>query len=187
MTTPPDLAVLGAIHRSGPVTRREIAAQTGLSLNRISAVVADLLTQRLICEETSQDRLPGRPANLLRVHPEAGYVIGLDIGGEFSCAALTDLAGNLQAMVEQRTEAVPDRNVILDGIAHLVQTVWHKADTMPGEGNSLARKPAALGIGLHGIVDSRSGLVLGWPNTPAWASAWSGVDLAGEIWQRTGI
>jgi N-acetylglucosamine repressor len=187
MAMPPDLAVLSAIHRSEPVARREIAAQTGLSLNRVGIIVADLIAHQLICEETSQDRLPGRPANLLRVSPDAGYVIGLDIGGQHSYAALTDLAGNMLATVEQCTEPGPDRNLILDGVARLIQTVRQEADTHPRGKNPTAREPATLGIGLRGIVDTRSGLVLGWPNTPAWASAWSGMDLAAEIWQRTGI
>lgn len=181
-----ELTVLGTIHRLQLATRQKIAAQTGLSLGRISAVVADLLDRQLICEEPSQERSPGRPANLLRVNPYAGCVVGLDIDGERSRAVLTDLAGNVLAAVEQRTEATTDRGLILDSVTHLIESVLRQAGSLQEE-DSAWRKPLALGIGVRGIVDARLGVVLGWPNTPAWSSAWSGVDLASETRRRTGV
>jgi len=62
--------------------------------------------------------------------------------------------------------------VILGSIVCLIEAVCQKAGVQP---------QALAGLGLREIVNARTGQVLGWPNTPVWASAWAGLDVAGEL------
>jgi predicted NBD/HSP70 family sugar kinase len=168
------IAVLRSIYRSQPTTRRALIERTGLRGNRISATVGQLVAQGLVREETGQAGTPGRPAHHLSLEPGAGRIVGLDIGGLHSWAVLCDLSGRVVCSITQPTEPVPDRAAILDGIMCLVRTVCR-------EGGETPQRLMALGVGVRGIVDAQTGIVLGWPNTPAWANAWTGVNLPLEL------
>ncbi len=169
-----DLSLLRCIYQWQPLTRRELAARAGLSPARISTLVGRLLSQGAIREEMIQDGSPGRPAASLQVNPAAGRLAGLDIGGEYSRSVLCDLAGGVLASLSQPTRVTQDRASILGDIAGLLEAVCRQGGMAPGE-------LAALGIGLQGIVDARTGVALGWPNTPVWSAAWAGLDVGGEL------
>jgi glucokinase len=101
-------------------------------------------------------------------------VLGLDIGGQQSRAALSDLGGEVRETLVQQSSVAPDRAVILDEILKLVETTCRQGGLGLGD-------LAAVGVGVRGIVAGSTGVVLGWPNTPGWASAWNGVNLAQEL------
>jgi len=173
------IPILLRIHRAQSITRRQLCKQTGLSDGRISALVGRLLGQRLVREDVRQDGKPGRPAGSLSVNPDTGRVVGLDIGGAHSRAVVSDMAGHVLASLVQSTQAVPDRAVIVDNIARLVEAVCGQV----GMGSD---ELAALGVGVQGIINSQTGVVLDWPNTPDWAAAWRGLDLPEELYARLG-
>jgi N-acetylglucosamine repressor len=176
----PEMTALNCIYRSGSLSRRTLSEQTGATAGRSKDILARLLAHRLIVEEVQADGGPGRPAALLRLNPSAGWVVGLDIGGTHSRAVLTRLDGQVVSALVHASEPVPDREIILANIVRLIEAVCRVAAVSVG---SLT----ALGIGLRGIVDSRLGVVLDWPNTPSWASAWSGLDLTQVLRDRIGL
>ena len=171
------LAVLRAIHQSPSTRRREIVERVGLGAPRVSALVSTLLAQGLLIEELDQGGAPGRPAGALRINAGAGRVIGLDVGGHTSRVVVADLAGEVLASLRRPTRAVPDGDVILGDLEALAREACAAAKIAP-------EQLWAMGLGLRGIVDSATGKVLGWPNTPIWSSAWSRLDLAGELRKR---
>ncbi len=177
---PSVLSILYNIHQSQPVTRRMLSEQTGLGAGRINALVSHLLDRQLIREEVRQDGTRGRPALSLSINPDAGRVLGLDIGGQHSRAVLSDLAGGVITSLIHPTQAIPDREVILSNIVRLIEAICQEGDILPKE-------VVAFGIGVRGIVDSRTGIVLGWPNTPSWTAAWAGLDLPTELRARLGV
>ena len=176
---PPTFSVLHSIYQSQPITRRTLCKETGLSLGSVNALVSRLLAHDLIFEEVHQHGTPGRPAASLSVNPDMAPVVGLDIGGESSRAILADTSGHVLASVVQPTRIVCDRTVILENIVRLVEMVCR-------EGDAQAPNLAALGVGLRGIVDVHGGRALGWPNTPAWAEAWTDLDVTTEVSRRLG-
>lgn len=174
-----ECTVLQYIYSGRATTRQELSA-TGLSVNRVSAALSQLAALGLVREEPLQDGLPGRPVVRFSVEPDAGRVIGLDIGGQQSRAVVSDLGGNVVAAVTRSSSVTLDRHVILGEIVDLVGGVCREA----GIERELA---AALGVGVRGIVDATTGVVLGWPNTPTWAAAWTGVNLARELRDALGL
>jgi predicted NBD/HSP70 family sugar kinase len=176
----PTISVLQAIHRFQPVTRAGLRRKTGLSVNRTGTSVASLVARRLVRETASQGNAPGRPAALLSVEPDIGRIVGLDIGGRTSRAVLTDLSGEVLASSVTQTEVVADSRVILDDIAELVETACTQA-------RMASSQVTAIGVGVQGIVDARSGMVLSWPNTPEWAESWRGLHVPNELSKRLGV
>jgi len=174
------LAVLQHVHRAQVVTRRALCEQTGLSLARVNALVSQLLARGLLREAGAQEGVPGRPAALLALNPDAGRVVGLDIGGLQSRAALSDLSGHIVATLIRPTEAVPDPSVILDNLTRLVEAVCQSAGIQPAD-------LSALGVGVRAIVNTRTGMVQGWPSAPAWSPGWIGLDVAASLSARLGV
>jgi N-acetylglucosamine repressor len=177
---PTAVSLLQAIHASQPITRRALAQLTGLSNSRINVLATSLTEARAIREEAVQQGGLGRPAALLSVNPDAGQIVGIDVGGCWSRAVLTDINGRVRSSVIHDTQTVTDRSVIIGNIVQLIQAVCESAGTLPAD-------LAGLGVALCGLVDTRAGTVHDWPGVPAWADAWRGLDIRHELSVRLGI
>ena len=176
----PRSAILYHIFRSQSATRRELCDETGMSAPYISQLVSSLIAEQIVREKIPQDGTPGRPAARLSLNADRGCAVGLDIGSHHSRAVLSDLAGHVRASVIYPTETVPDPSIIVENVAQLVEKVCL-------EGREEPCKLAALGIGLAGIVDTRTGVVLDWPNTPSWAEGWIGLNVPAALSSRLDV
>ena len=94
--------LLRSLYFDGPMSRQDLSAATGLSPAAVSNVVSDLIEARIAVEAGSVDSDGGRPRILLRVDPDYGYVIGVDVGETRVRVELFDLA-----MVERATADYP--------------------------------------------------------------------------------
>ena len=88
-----DRAVLAALLDSVPLTRPELAGLTSLSRPTISDVVRRLVGAGLIVDAGVRRGRPGRVPTYYQLAPTAGYVVGLDIGGDNTRVAVADLSG----------------------------------------------------------------------------------------------
>jgi predicted NBD/HSP70 family sugar kinase len=106
--------VLDAVRTSGPISRAEVARQTGISRPTVSLVLRSLLEDGLV-RETGHD--PDRPhygATYYEADPEAAVVLGVDFGARSVRAAICDLNGDVRAREEIRSRgAVDDRIDVL--------------------------------------------------------------------------
>src|SRR6476619_4678804 len=85
-------ALADHLRRHGPLTRRELSEQIGVTLAVVGAWVSPLLEAGIV------DELPGlstggRPANRIAFNAEAGVVLVADLGRTHSRLAVTDLRG----------------------------------------------------------------------------------------------
>ena len=93
----------------GPCSRAELARLSGLSKPTVSLALATVERAGLVRVAGQRTGLPGRSALLYEVRPEAGYVLGLDIGHEYVRGALADLAGGVRASSAPRSRATSVR------------------------------------------------------------------------------
>jgi predicted NBD/HSP70 family sugar kinase len=100
-----ELLLLEQIRELGPCSRAELARRSGLSKPTVSLALANAERAGLVREAGQRTGVPGRSAVLYEVRPEAGYVLGLDIGRQYLRGAVADLAGSVLATLEQRTRA----------------------------------------------------------------------------------
>lgn len=87
--------VLQLIHNEAPVSRAQIAQNTGLNKSTVSSLVESLLQRKLIHETGTNSVGTGRPATLLEINPRAGGIVGAELGVDFVAVALTDFKGNI--------------------------------------------------------------------------------------------
>jgi predicted NBD/HSP70 family sugar kinase len=100
-------AVLQRLYFDGPMSRFELGPATGLSSGSVSNVVAELVADGLVEEAGSVDSDGGRPRTLLRVVPDSGHMIGVDVGEtrvrvELFDLTLTELARTERPLERQR-------------------------------------------------------------------------------------
>src|SRR6201989_998479 len=89
--------VLETIREGAPISRAEISRRAGISKPTVSLALQALVDAGLAREV---DPAPGRPtygAVYFDLVPEAGLVLGLDLGARFLRGAICDLRGEIRA------------------------------------------------------------------------------------------
>jgi N-acetylglucosamine repressor len=147
--------VLRMIQTRGPLSRAEVARESGLSAPTVSKAVASLLKAGLLEESDAAELARGRPAPKLRLATTATQVIGIAIDAGH-CEVVTagldgDLHTDLQTVPTPRT------------YPELIDALEAKARSL------MARRGVAtlgLGVSLPGLVDYRKGCGVLSPNVP---------------------
>src|ERR1700753_4331702 len=89
--------LLSHIRRLGQCSRADLARLSGLSKPTVSLALAAVERAGLIRAAGQQTGRPGRTAQLYEVRPDAGYLLGLDLGAEYLRGAVAGLAGVVRA------------------------------------------------------------------------------------------
>ena len=97
--------LLRHIRQLGRCSRAELARLSGLSKPTVSLALANVERSGLVQEAGQRTGVPGRSAVLYEIRPEAGYVLGLDIGHQYLRGAVADLTGEVIARSAVRTRA----------------------------------------------------------------------------------
>ena len=150
-------SVMRHIHREGSLSRAQLAQRTHLNKATISSLVEELIELRLIHESGMDTSGFGRPATMLDLNPEAGYIIGVEIGVGFISIILTNFTGKI---LWRRFEEL---NSILNQ-EEITRRIFQFLD----EGREIARKDGkrllGTGLALPGMVDVDQGVMIFSPN-----------------------
>ncbi|MGW1289085.1 ROK family protein [Streptomyces sp. NPDC001118] len=175
-------AVLQKLYFDGPLSRFELGPATGLSSGSVSNVVADLIADGLVEEAGSVDSDGGRPRTLLRVAPDSGQLIGVDVGEtrvrvELFDLALTELARTERRLTPQGYDVEVIAGHIRDGVAEVL-----------GAAQAAPERLLGVGVGVPGIVEHTPdqgavvhGQTIGWDTVPLERLLRSASQLPDEI------
>lgn len=149
--------VLQMLYRGSPISRADIARESGLTRVTVSDLVGDLQRDGLVVERgIRQARGPGKPAVLLEMARDNQQIVAIDLSGhDVFRAVLTNLDGEISEEV-----TIPSPDVTGDKAAALVDDLLEWA-------LQLTTAPVlGVGIGVPGIVDTdqivRRSISLGW-------------------------
>jgi glucokinase-like ROK family protein len=167
--------VLRHIHNSAPLSRAQIAHATGLNKSTVSSLVEELLTRKLVHETGVNSVGAGRPATLLEINPQAGGIIGAELGVDFIAIALTDFTGNILWRKSITIDPVDSQEKNITKILELTDEAIKVCESY-----NLYR----LGIGLSvpGTVDLEGSTLVFAPNLQ-----WRNVPLKQIFHDHTGI
>ena len=166
--------LLDQLFSGGPATRPQLARDAGLSLPTVIAALADLEHAELVRPAGRASTAHGRPATRYEANPNAGRVVGVDVGRDRLRLAVADLAGSQLARLDLRNTARTSA-ALVEAIVGAVASVALAASV----------DPAAIThavVGSPGVYDSRRGRVLYAANLPGWQR----VGLAETLAQRLG-
>jgi glucokinase-like ROK family protein len=149
--------ILNCLRETSPISRAQLAEITGLNKTTVSSLVRELIARNFAREIGFDSSGGGRPAVLLELNPEAGSIIGLEIGVDFILALLTDFKAQVLWRHRDDTNQAEGQEAILARAFDIVR----QALTV----NESNHNPVlGIGIGVPGLVDISSGTLLFAPN-----------------------
>src|SRR5580704_8284160 len=101
--------LLEHIRQRGPCSRAELARVSGLSKPTVSLALGNVERAGLVRIAGQRTGVPGRSARLYEIRPDAGLVLGLDIGHEYVRGAIADLTGEIRTRASLRARATSVR------------------------------------------------------------------------------
>jgi predicted NBD/HSP70 family sugar kinase len=172
--------VLGEVARQQPVSRARVAAATGLTKTTVSALVADLVRERLVvqAEATREEGDRGRPGSGLSLDGDHVAALGCEISVGRLAVSVLDLQLRQRVRLERWVDNRRDPATVLDEISEFAA----EAVRLAGEqglwvvGATVA-VPALLDRTASRIVVAPN---LGWHDVPL-DQRWSGVLGAGAL------
>lgn len=168
--------ILNTLHNESPLSRAGLANRTGLNKGTISVMVKDLLEVGLIQEigTDSASSDVGRPAIYLGTNPDAGYIIGVEIGVDFVSIVTANFAIEIVSRRYESTIKYISQQAIMDRVLFLLKETYDQAKRG-------GRPVFGVGIGVPGLVDMTNGHLLfapnlGWEDVPIKAMVESVID-----------
>lgn len=149
--------VLRLIHSKSPISRAQLAVITGLNKSTVSSLVDELLEQSLIHETGSNSGAAGRPATWLEINPQAGMIVGVELGVDFVSVAVTDFLGTILWRQKEEADPTEGQGKMLDLTLRIVK----EALTANKKRNS---RFFGLGLATPGTVDLNEGVLIFAPN-----------------------
>lgn len=147
--------VMDAIRRFGPVSRVEICEFTELSATTVSAITAALLDDRLIIPMqvgALRDLGRGRPRVMLKLNPDAAFVVGVKLAPDQITVATTNFCADVLRSLSlpirvDRQSAQVIADLVEDGVRRCVS-----------DADLAIADIAGVCVGLPGVVERAAGI-----------------------------
>ncbi len=158
-------AILRELHVSGPLSRSELVARTGLTRSAIRGLIGEFVAADLVGEERADPLgAPGRPSPLVRPNSQRAFVIALEIAVDSLAAARVGLGG--QVLDLRRVDRPRRHFAPAEIVADLVRLAAALQRDRRGAGELIG-----VGVAVVGVARRSDGLVttapnLGWHNVP---------------------
>jgi glucokinase-like ROK family protein len=163
--------VLNYLWEAGkPISRTHLTEISGLNKSTIGSLLTQLQTWGFVRESGITGQRPGRPGVMIDLNPDAGRLIGVEIGVGFISVIVTDLKANVVWRCNAETTD-QDQAQVLD---RAMSQVDEAARQVQASGHRLF----GIGLGVPGLVDHTSGTLLFAPNL-----GWSDIPLR-DMWRR---
>ena len=156
--------VLNVLRLYAPISRAELAAKTNLNRSTVSNIINALIDEGLVLELDTMESKIGRPGIALALKPEAGAVVGVEIGVGFVSVILTDFVASVLwrewaefSLSKAQIEIISEAEKLIDQAISVA-----KEKNLPLLG---------IGLGVPGMVNTQQGELLfapnlGWRNVP---------------------
>lgn len=167
--------VLQTVRLLEPVSRAEIARETGLNIQTVSNIVDELLERGVV--ETGSRRMSGargQPPKEIKLNPDGAFAIGLHLDRDHLTGVLVNLQGRtLERVHFELAYPTPEQAIplMLEIIEKLTRQVGTEKKLLWG-----------VGIATPGPIEDASRKLISPPDFPGW----DGVSLVDEIGAPTG-
>jgi predicted NBD/HSP70 family sugar kinase len=163
--------ILGLIRARQPISRADLARETGLQRSTVSLITDQLIRQRWVTEGETGQALRGRKPRLLYLNVERARILGVDIRPTLTTIAIADPNGRVIAYERVPTARKPD--VFVRDLCRRLQSFLRAHPRITCEG---------IGITVPGGVDHLRHRLVSAPNL-----GWRDIDLKGPVERATGI
>ena len=163
--------IFGLIRARQPISRADLARETGLQRSTVSLITEQLIRQRWVTEGSTGEALRGRKPRLLYLNVERARILGVDIRPTLTTIAIADPNGRV--ITYERVPTAPRADVFVGDLCRRLKAFLRAHPRLACEG---------IGITVPGGVDYRRQRLVSAPNL-----GWRDVDLKGPVERATGI
>lgn len=154
----------------GPIARARLTEISGLNKSTVGSLLTQLQAWGFVKETGLSSAHLGRPGVILDLDPDAGRIIGAEIGVGFISVVVTDWKAGVVWQRKVDTTDNAQAQVLPQTETLVQQAVQHVAES--------GHRLLGIGLGVPGLVDRASGTLLFAPNLE-----WRDVSLR-DPWQR---
>jgi predicted NBD/HSP70 family sugar kinase len=145
-----------------PCSRQDLSWATGLSTASVSNVVREFIGEGIVAEAGSVDSDGGRPRALLRMDPDYGRVIGVDVGETRIRVEMFDMTMAMRASADY---ALDPRD---QGIDVVVDRVRAGLESVLADSGCDPSAVLGAGIGVPGVIEHEGSETLVYAQTYGW-------------------
>ncbi|MFY0650696.1 MAG: ROK family transcriptional regulator [Cyclobacteriaceae bacterium] len=167
--------VLGLIRNKKETTRSEIIKLTQLSAPTVTKIIDALIDEKVITHDELGSSKGGRPPQIIRFDSKNNYVIGVDIGGTFVRAALSNLDCEFSYEIHQSTEITNGFEGIMAQVGSLIEKLVIRAESQND-------RVFGIGVSVRGLVNSKTEKVAYSP-----VFKWTNVDIKNALKKYTDL
>lgn len=162
--------------RLRPISRAELAEETGLTRASVTQIVEELITEGLVIETSiiGRSRL-GRRSTQLAINPRSGVIFGVNLDRSHCTVGAVNMRG---AVMYQNTELVSGRTPeeVLSAVADTIKNQIHLIGVTPAQ-------IRGVGMCAPGPVNSDQGRIL----TPCSFDGWHNLPIGPMLSERIGL
>ncbi|GGO59492.1 ROK family protein [Microbacterium nanhaiense] len=165
--------VLTSLFHEGSMSRADLARRTGLTRVTMSALVGDLVSERLVVEQGAREATgPGKPGVAVDIDRTGLQVVAIDLSAAHELrGAVVDLTGSVADRIAIARPAEIDGERIRDLTERMIDDLLARA----------TGRVLGIGIASPGIVGG-DGTVIASPNL-----GWADLPLQASVAERTGM
>lgn len=164
--------ILECLRLDAPLSRTGLAQMTGLNKATVSSLVKELLESQFVRESGIDSGDVGRPSIHLSLNPEAGFIIGAEIGVDFISVILTNFSAEVVWRQKESTTRLQGEEPVLALLEAMLQEACLQAQ-------SRGMRLLGLGLGVPGLVDAATGTLLFAPNL-----RWTNVPVRARLQRK---
>jgi N-acetylglucosamine repressor len=155
--------VLNHIRDKGPISRVELYKISKISKPTISSIIESLLKEKLIVAAGLGKSSPegGKQPTLYKLNNNFGYIIGSQIKINEIVTIISDFTGNI--IGKKITKIGDERNE-----NSIMLKLFENFERILKNSNITTRELMGIGIGLHGVVDHKNGILIFPPHFQQW-------------------
>lgn len=150
-------SVLRYIHSNAPISRAQLAGLTGLNKSTVSSLIDELVERGLVRQTGLDTSGTGRPATLLELNPQAGYIIGVEYGVDFVTVILANFHGEVIWRAQQNADPAEGQETTTAKVFELVDQAIEVCTAQQA-------RLLGLGISTPGTVQVEEGFLIYAPN-----------------------
>jgi predicted NBD/HSP70 family sugar kinase len=174
--------VLNYLWEAGqPISRADLTKISGLNKSTVGSLLAQLQSWGLVKESGISNQRPGRPGVLIDINPDAGRIIGAEIGVGFITVIVADMKAKVLWRRNTETTAAGKRLTELSQ-AEVLEQAEHLLQEAITEATTCDCRLYGIGLGVPGLVNHATGTLLFAPNLD-----WRNVPLRDMWHQRFGV
>jgi glucokinase-like ROK family protein len=150
-------AILYHLREHAPISRAALAEITGLNKSTVSSLVGELIEDQFVREVGLESGAVGRRAMLLRLNPAAGCIVSGEIGVDFISVIIADFAAEIIWRRQIKINPAMGQDAIVEQAVSLLRQAVE-------QGSSSCHTLLGVAVGVPGLVDQETGMLLFAPN-----------------------